>query len=153
MGVPQELLSQLEEARSELMAALQGLPEDKMTAPMLGEWSVKDILIHIAAWDEVAVQDLRRVARGRVPTVAAIRGQEDIDRWNGFLVAARRPFPMAQVLAELEENRASLRQVLAQLPDALFGEGQLGRTFCEIPARHEREHAQQIRSWRQEQGL
>jgi len=153
MGPPHELLSQLEAARQELVAALQGLPEEKMTTPMLGEWSVRDVLAHIAAWDEVAAQDLRRLAKGRVPTVAAIRGQEDVDRWNGFFVAARRPFPLSQVLAELEENRAYLRQVLAELPEALFGEGQPGRTFCEIPARHDREHAEQIRRWRQEQGL
>ncbi len=147
-----KLIGELEDAYQQLVAAIRGIPESKMTEPMLGEWSVKDILAHISSWDELEVQDLRRLGRGHVPMQTAFR-EEEGDNWNAFLLKGLRLFPMSQVMAELEANRQASREVMDGLPDAFFAPGSLLRTFCEGTVKHYREHAAQVRAWRQKEGV
>jgi len=89
-----EAIAALEDAHKQLLTALNGIPVNKMTEPMLGDWSVKDVLAHVSSWDELEVQDLRRLGRGHVPIQAAFREDEG-DDWNAFLLKGRR----------LKENR------------------------------------------------
>jgi hypothetical protein len=147
-----QLIRQLENAHHQLLAALKGMPVSKMTEPMLGEWSVKDILAHVSSWDELEVQDLRRLGRGHVPIQAAFR-EEEGDEWNDFLLKGRRLFSPEQVMAEFEANRQARREVLDGLPDALFASGSLMRRLCEGTVKHDQEHAAQIRAWRRKQGV
>jgi hypothetical protein len=147
-----ELLSRLQKSRDELASAIQRLPEDKMTAPLAGEWSAKDLMGHIASWDELALGDLRRVARGRIPCLAALR-QEDVDDWNAFLMRPRRLFPLPQIQAEFEETRAEVVAALKDVPEGLMGKGQMVRNLLNMLANHEKDHARQVREWRQQEGV
>ena len=50
-----ELLDRLAEERANLLRAIEGLEEGEMNLPGAeGEWSVKDLLGHIAAWEREA---------------------------------------------------------------------------------------------------
>jgi len=147
-----EAIAALEDAHKQLLTALNGIPVNKMTEPMLGDWSVKDVLAHVSSWDELEVQDLRRLGRGHVPIQAAFREDEG-DDWNAFLLKGRRLFSLAQVMAEFEANRQARREVLDGLPDAFFAPGSLVRSFCEGTVKHDQEHAAQVSAWRQKQGV
>lgn len=147
-----ELLSMLQESRKELASAIQGLPEDKLTVPLTGDWSTKDIMGHITAWDEFTVSDLRRISRGRLPCLAAFR-EADVDNWNAFLIRPRKLFPLPQIQAEFEEGRAEMVAVLKDLPAGLLAQGQMVRNIFTIMSNHEKDHARQVREWRQAQGL
>ena len=147
-----ELLSRLQESRDELVSAIRGLPEDKMTAPLAGEWSAKDIMGHIASWDEFTASDLRRIARGRIPCLAAFR-EDEVDNWNAFLMRPRRVFPLPQIQAEFEEARAEMLAALNDLPEQLMARGTMVRNIVGVFANHEKSHAQQIREWRQQEGV
>src|SRR4030042_1311629 len=142
-----ELLSMLQESRNELASAIQGLPDDKLTVPLAGDWSVKDFMGHIAAWDEFTVGDLRRIARGRLPCLAAFR-EAEVDNWNAFLIRPRKLFPLPQIQAEFEEARAEMMAALKDLPEGLLAQGQMARTIFVIMANHEKDHARQGREWR-----
>ncbi|NIQ99441.1 MAG: hypothetical protein GTN78_04470, partial [Gemmatimonadales bacterium] len=50
MSEREQVYSQLEDARKKLLAAIDGLTPEQMTVPMLDDWSVKDILCHLASW-------------------------------------------------------------------------------------------------------
>ena len=147
-----DLLSMLQESRSELASAIQGLPEDKMTVPLADDWSAKDIMGHITAWDEFTVSDLRRIARGRLPCLAAFR-EAEVDSWNAFLIRPRKLFPLPQIRAEFEEARAEMAAVLKDLPEALLARGTMVRNIVGVFANHEKDHARQVREWRQEHGV
>jgi hypothetical protein len=147
-----EILSMLEDSRSELASAIRGLPEDKMTVPLADEWSAKDIMGHITSWDEFTASDLRRIARGRLPCLAAFR-EADVDSWNAFLIRPRKLFPLPQIQAEFEEARAEMVAALKDLPEGLLAEGQMVRNIFVIMANHEKDHARQVREWRQQEGL
>jgi hypothetical protein len=147
-----ELLSMLQESRKELAGAIQGLPEDKLTVPLAGDWSVKDFMGHIASWDEFTVSDLKRIARGRLPCLAAFR-EAEVDSWNAFLIRPRKLFPLPQIRAEFEEARAEMVAALKDLPDGLLTQGQMVRNILLIMANHEKDHARQVREWRQQEGI
>jgi hypothetical protein len=147
-----DLLSMLQESRSELASAVQGLPDDKMTVPLADDWSAKDVMGHITAWDEFTASDLRRIARGRLPCLAAFR-ESEVDSWNAFLIRPRKLFPLPQIRAEFEEARAEMVATLKALPEGLLAQGQMVRNIFAIMAGHEKDHARQVREWRQREGI
>ena len=59
-----DICTLLDDARKELMTSINGLAEDHMEAPLADGWSVKDILAHVAMWEDAALPDMRRAARG-----------------------------------------------------------------------------------------
>ena len=120
MSDRQQMYSQLEEARKVLLDAFDGLTPDQMTVPMLEDWSVKDILTHVASWDEFALPDLRRVGRGHMPALLSFR-EAEVNDWNRMIMSLRRNFPLDQVMSEIEECRKATMAAL--LSTAASGSG------------------------------
>jgi hypothetical protein len=151
----QQLLGELENARSELHASYQGLPDEQMTRlGAVGEWSVKDVLSHVASWDEVLLPDLARIARGETPALASIDLQTaSFDAANAAIMSQRRNLPLEQVLRVLDIDRADVVAAVGRLPDSALAEGQFGRILLQVTAAHDREHAAGISEWRRKEGL
>ena len=152
MSDKEEVYSQLEAARKELMAVVDGLTPDQMAIPVFADWSVKDILAHIASWEEYALPDFKRVARGHMPALASFR-EPEVDKWNALLMSLRRNFPLDQVMYELEANRKATIAALDALPEERLAQGQFARIWATIAAVHDREHSEDIRKWRQKEGI
>ncbi len=141
----------IQDARKELLSAIDGLSPEQMSAPALDDWSAKDLLAHIASWEEHVVSDLARVQRGHVPALAAFQ-ESDVNTWNGLLVGLRRAFPLQQVLFEFNHYRTALLDALGTLDDSAFASGYVPSTLA-ICAWHDREHAGHIRAWREREGI
>src|SRR5215470_1168034 len=63
-----ELLDALQNARARLDKSLDGLSADELTRPgVVGDWSVKDILAHVTAWDVDLLTNLGKLKRGQKP--------------------------------------------------------------------------------------
>ena len=148
----EQVYSQLEKARQQLLAAVDGLKPEQMTVPMMGDWSVKDILAHVASWEEFALPDLRRAAKSHIPALASFR-EAEVDDWNRMLMSLRRNFPLDQVTTELKEYREATIAALDALPDERLAQGQFPWIMAMITVRHDREHAEDITKWRQKEGL
>ncbi len=150
-----ELLGELEKARSELRASYQGLAGEQMTRlGAVGEWSVKDVLSHVASWDEAMLADLVRIARGDTPALASIDLESaSFDAANAAIMSQRRDLPLDRVLRDLDTVRAGVVAAVGRLPDSALAEGQFGRPLLQITAAHDREHADSILQWRTQQGL
>jgi hypothetical protein len=72
-GDREELVGCLEQSRGNLRASFHGLSDEQMSRPgAVGEWSVKDVLSHVASWEELALPDLARLARGDAAVLASI---------------------------------------------------------------------------------
>ncbi len=151
MSDREEIYSTLQEGRKELLAAIDGLTPQQMTTPVYDDdWSVKDILTHIVSWEELAMPDFRRVARGHLPALASFKDSE-VDKWNAMLMSLRRSFPLDQVMYELEAGRKATMVVLDSLSDERLAP--FVRMWADVAARHDREHAQDIRQWREKEGI
>lgn len=152
-GDKEHLVKELEQARDDLRASYEGLSDEHMTRPgAVGEWSVKDVLTHVASWEEVALPDLARLARGDTPTLASIDlYSTSFDDFNALIMSLRRALPLDQVLRELDIVCADFMAAVGLLPAPVLADGQFGRILVQITAEHDRQHADDIRRWRKEQ--
>jgi hypothetical protein len=145
------LVSLLDAARGELLASYEGLNEERMHAPVEGEWTVKDILAHVAMWEETALADMYRAVRGDRPALASW-DRSFLNEWNRIQLALRKQFPLPQVLHELADTRSATIEVVKSAPEERLTSGFIPAT-CAIHARHDGDHAAQIQEWRSKEGV
>jgi len=148
VGPRQILLVGLAAARDELLAAVALVPpEERASRPVCGEWTLKDVLGHVADWEWVGVEGLRHMAAGRSPQVEHI---ESIDAWNRAHAEARRGKAWEDVGADLHAARDALLEILNGMSQAdlarsfIFPWGSEGAAYqwvCVFLA-HDREHAE-----------
>jgi hypothetical protein len=102
-----ELLEAIQKGRAEFEAVLAGLTPEQMTAPgVMGEWSVKDTLGHIAVWESRLVTTLYAVERGATPKM--FRTQAEVDKANAESYAEQRDRPLDRVLSDFHGVHAQL---------------------------------------------
>jgi hypothetical protein len=147
----QETVAEIEAARKEMLAAVEGVPPDRMADVFLDQWSAKDILAHTASWAEFSVNDFQRLSRGHMPCIAAFK-EAEVNDWNAFLMRPRKMFPLEQVTFEFNHWHDALLDLLRELPDPMFGPGVLANV-CVILHSHLRGHAANVRAWREREGI
>ncbi len=152
MSDKSDAIAVLEAVRRETLDAIDGIPEEKMTVAAFGTWSVKDVLCHLASWEQFAVPDLQRIGRGHIPQLATLR-REEIDDWNAGLMRSRNLFPLPQAMFELEDSRRQLIDALNAQPGGVFAAGQMVRMITDGLVDGEKGHAAGIREWRQKEGI
>jgi hypothetical protein len=106
MGKP-TLLSHLLAGRERLDAALGRLRDEEMTDRIDDEWTRKDVLAHIEAWERRVVDLVDRLRAGEEPAERV-----ETDELNARFYAADRDRPLADVrageLAAFERLRAAI---------------------------------------------
>lgn len=148
MGTKEELLEQAEQEYDELKAAIKGLDENQMRQVWLGQWGVREIIAHATGWQQEMLVPLERLGRGEAPYPDG--AYDDFDSWNARFVEARSGRAASQLLDELAASHRELLSVAARLPGDLFGEGKPASELVNgVATAHYREHAAQIRQWRQ----
>jgi hypothetical protein len=152
----QAVLDEIRAARADLRGALEGLDEGEMLRPgVVGVWSVKDVLAHIAAWESELVTALNKAQGRGVPRIVQI---DDIDEWNAEQYHANAARPLALVLTDFEDVHAMLLEMVSDYDGKLLTNGRhfswmegepLAYLIEENATLHEREHAEEIRAWRE----
>jgi len=149
------LLARLAAERGALLEGLLGLEEPTLVArPVFDDWSVKEILAHIAAWDRWEERTMRSMVAGETPDFSAV---QDFAVSNAAFVAPWRDRSLEEVLAELMAARSDWVAWLKSLPDEEFFRPRAysghAWTFSEVPLQvqweHDAEHAAQIARWRE----
>lgn len=148
------LLARLDVERLRLLKQVADLtPEALAEQPVVDDWTVKDVLAHIAAWDRWEVRTLKQLAAGRKPNLTDI---EDVHAFNEHAVAASQGWSLEAVRQELEEAREALVDWLHTLPAAevfrtrtLNGDDWSFPNLLKIQWEHDAEHAAQIAAWRE----
>jgi DinB superfamily len=147
-----ELLAWMASERSDLLAQLTGLDERILCQqPVIGDWTAKDLLAHVAHWDAFFTQSVKLALAGRAGEVADV----SMDERNAAMHAERQAWPLDVVLNELAAARAAFLEVFNAAPgDALDIEWQFGwgratlRRIARWRGYHDSEHATQIEAWR-----
>jgi hypothetical protein len=93
--------------------ALDGVPEAEWSTPdVCGVWSVKDIVGHLASYENLLTEILTDFPNVP-PSVAQI--MMDPYTWNDEMVASRRDKTRAEVLAEYNEGHARNMGLIAKV--------------------------------------
>ena len=146
----EQLLARLDNAWAALGDSYAGLSEAEMMTPgVAGEWSVKDMLAHVATWEEEALKYLPLVlAGGRPPRYASYGG---IDAFNARMTEVKRGLSLAEVQRLLVETHRQLIAYLRHVPEEQFATETRFRhrlrldTYSHYPL-----HAAMIRTWREQ---
>jgi hypothetical protein len=147
MGAKQELLSETEAAYTELRAAVDEVPDARMSERWLGTWGAQEIAVHISGWHREVIPALERIGRGQAPYAHGV-SYDDFDAWNARFVEARHGVKVADVRAELAASHRDFVAATAALSDEHLAPGGAARELVTgIGAAHYREHAEQIRGW------
>jgi hypothetical protein len=142
-------LERIEGSWRGLTAALDGIPEERLGEPgAVGEWSVKDVMGHLAFWDEQALLAAERHLAGQAPVRV-----DDWQAMNEREAAARADRSVAEQRAELERAHGLLVALLRSRPP--LDPAAVGLCGCmeEDTYQHYDEHAAEIRAWRERVGV
>jgi uncharacterized damage-inducible protein DinB len=150
----EETLARLAESRRVLHQAIEGLSEEEMTRIQVeGVWTVKDVLGHIASWEETCLEPLQRHADGGPFKVQVI---EDYLTWNDEQAARKRDVPLDAILDELANVRQGLVEAASRLsagqwkqrvPFSWGGRGTIAEVL-DVFYQHELGHVRHIQRWR-----
>ena len=146
-----------ENGRACLIASVEGLAEVHWDTPnVVGVWSVRACLSHLAVWDAWVLEAFDRWRNGG--PVGELPSERDINeaaptRWR------RRPSAeLVRTLIEVREELAERLQALTdeerEQPNIPVGEQMISvNDFVDALIEHDLEHTAQIRAWRKITGV
>lgn len=142
----EQLLAKMRESRAALEKMIAKVPPEAMTQPgVCGEWSAKDVLAHVAHWQQLHLGWWAAVQRGETPEVPApgLSWQAaDVDKLNHQIYLAHCDQPLADVLHYLRETFDQFMAVVEATPEAdLFQPGLVSFTGKRTLARWYTEYA------------
>ncbi|MSQ27360.1 MAG: DinB family protein [Dehalococcoidia bacterium] len=143
------LLQYYRETRQVLLAAIDGLSDERVTEPSFDDWSVKDHLAHLALWDDVRASEIVRISAGHASAWRMADRQDEA--YNALGHDLRLPLSVDQVKWELATSRQKLLDAISPatargLDTSLYGASPLR-------SQHEAEHTGWIKRWRGERGF
>jgi hypothetical protein len=154
-----EVLSALENSRTQLQQAIEGLTPEEMTQPgTLGEWSIKDILAHISRWEAELIQILYQIQQGSAPKIPDY-STADFQRLNAQFVLESQSRSLQQIKDDLLAVRKQTLKRIEQIPEKdlsdprrfpSLGGSSLAQVIEAYTFEHDSEHAEQILSWRKQ---
>jgi hypothetical protein len=152
----QELISTVEAEHADLEKLIGTLGDEQMNEPnVVGEWSVKDLLAHLALWTARNITVVYQAEQGQKP--AEIDAMFDhYDALNAEDYEAQKDRPLDRILADLRGTHKQLvRRLSAWHEDdlsnpALFSwlRGQSLSAFLADAVQHEAAHRKQVEQWR-----
>ena len=145
------LLRDLDAAREAFLAVLEDVDLELATVPgVMEDWSVRDLVYHVAVWCEHGSEAIDLAAHGRADSFSY--SPADTDAMNARFLADGRTVSPVDALAREEAAFEGFRARLAGLDEALLGlELGNGDRVEEVVvydgAAHYDEHTAHLRSW------
>jgi hypothetical protein len=155
-----ELLSAIRVERGRLENILAEVPQDRMAEPDVeGPWSVKDILVHLIAWEQRMIYWLGQTLHGEIPERPST--EDELDRWNEQTYQENRERPLEDVLINFYRSYGEALSVVETTPEAdlvdparyPWREGvPLWQMVAANTWWHYQEHGESIRAWAKKMG-
>lgn len=147
-----QAIRRMERSRRATLSFLAQLPEREIVRPQTqGRWSIKDILAHIAAWEEEGVRRLALIERGQGHRICFYDDMRAVNRFNARTVAAARVMSVPALLRRLARQRHRLIDALYRLPPRALRdpshEVPVVGWLPEFAWTHERGHLWEIKAW------
>ncbi|HLW03379.1 MAG TPA: ClbS/DfsB family four-helix bundle protein [Ktedonobacterales bacterium] len=142
-------------AFEELLAPLDGW---QLTTPrVVGEWSIKEVLIHLTAYHKRLLLLLEAAAQETASAQSFARlSEEEIERLSQQFYAASRARPLREVWAAFQATHAQVKQMIEALNEKALQDAQsygwlqgmpLQRLIACDTYQHYAEHALAIHIW------
>ena len=138
--VKRELLEKDDAAWAVFRSLIDELSDDRAAEPGYnGDWSVKDLVAHIASWFAETATMLERMRMGTYTPERL-----DVDGLNERWFETWRTVDMQTIRAELMAARTRMLEEWARLPDV---DDEARRWFRESTVDHYEDHLPRLREW------
>ena len=144
----EQILIRLEQEWKAFLDSLVGLTDNiLMESGAVGHWSIRDVMAHIATWEEEALKVLPLILEGEpIPRYTKYGG---IDAFNAQEQERKRHLPLELVKDELIATHKHLIQFLTEMPDNMFlSKSRFTKRLRLDTYNQYREHTHQINKWR-----
>jgi len=150
----------LENSHTLLLQTVEGVPESEWEIPgVCGEWSVKDVVSHLAAYERLLI-DILNTALGNEASPYMRTFLANPEGFNTHVAEAREYQPAQQVLVAYQEAQVQSTSLLAQIPEGSLqtslktqqGEQQEQQSVADIINKislETKEHCDQIAQFRE----
>ncbi len=147
MDQKERLIERLDQGRRALQGMMVDLDRSMEICP---GWTIKEILAHVAGWDEVVTAALQAHVDGAVPAPLDPPG---IDDCNEVMIRKCEVLSYEEVAQYWRQARRELKNTLMDMPadklneQLLYPWGERGNAarVVAILSEHEKEHADEIR--------
>src|SRR5215813_12064038 len=146
-------IRQMTRSRARTLALVARIPAAAFRRPRTqGAWSIRDVLVHIAAWEAEGTRRLALIARGHGDRIVWYDTAAELDAFNARVVRAARRLGVGATLRRLAATRARLLRALRRLPPSALADPRhalpVTRWLREFAWTHEAAHRRTIRAWR-----
>ncbi len=150
-----DLLTAIEAGRAELNELWSGVGENALTqrpGPQV-DWSVKDLMAHLAYWEQTIADCIRQAMHGESPN-----WDVDVDAENARLLALTEGRSLAQVRQDFQTSLEAVRLLLDDLTEEDFSSPErfdwlhgnpAWMTLADNSFQHYAEHLPDLRRWRE----
>jgi hypothetical protein len=144
----EQIIERLENRWVDFQRSFERLTESQMTLPGPdGGWSIKDILVHVRAWEVEALKYLPTIVEGqRLPRYKDMYG--GIDAFNAMTHDTNKDLPLKTVLADMDDTHKRLMAYLRSTPEEYFKSGtRFIRRLSADTYNHYPEHIEMIKKF------
>jgi len=140
--------------QAEFLEVVERIAPELRLTPWYGTWSLRDLVIHIASWDEVDARVLEQHARGDAGTVLGWSGPAETDEFNARLLEAHAGESWDDALrfhrGAIEAHRAAAQALRDGVPlEGLWAPAHPVAARLSDAARHRAHHILPILEWEQ----
>jgi uncharacterized damage-inducible protein DinB len=145
-------IARMTRSRAETLALVRRIPAAALRRPRTqGAWAIRDVLVHIAAWEAEGARRLMLIARGQGRRIVWYDTVAELDAFNARAVRGARRLGAKALLRRLAAARARLLAELRHLPVSVLADPvhalPATRWLQEFAWTHETAHRREIRTW------
>lgn len=148
MAEHDDLIHRFHAAQQQIEDAIARLNDAEARKVWLDRWGVREIVAHIAGWENAMTEALERLARGERPAAEGV-DLSDTEGTNDNFAGRAADKNFEQVKMELRQAGEHFVAAVRALPIDRIAEGKTGRRIIETMINHPSEHIDQIKDWRQ----
>lgn len=149
--MPEDLLAALDAAHDDFLDALGDVDADLATVPgVMGDWSVRDLVVHVAAWSEHGADAIGLATSGRGDEFGYSKAETDA--MNERILSEGRQTAPREALAREARAFEAFREGVAALDTELLatrlGNGDTIEEVVRYDGHdHYAEHTAHLRAW------
>lgn len=153
----QELLANLEESRLEFDEVLASIPKEDFSTPgVCGDWSIKDLLVHLTLWEAELIRMLWQIRQGEKPSTGQLLPAAGIEtlnhKWyrqykNRSLESAQDDFDAIREQTIRRVKEFSSLELFEANHYSWSKSTSLARFILESTTEHEAGHLQDLMDW------
>lgn len=167
MNSKKQILTALQDILDRWQELIASLSEEQITDPSLpSNWSVKDVVAHMYAWQQASVARVTAALNGKEPdypewwVMMGLDPEEHLDQTNALIYQINRDKPWSGVYAGWKAQFLHYLELLKQIPEKdLFEPGRyawMGTYALSASSmgslEHHEEHLETLLAWLKEHG-